>query len=112
MPVIGAGKTEEEMEKRLGAAVIAGWPLICLDNVVGELGGDALCRLIEQERPHVRVLGLSELVEVEARGISVFRQRQQRHHLRRLVPAGGHLSARSEDGAPRAEEVQGEPGGA
>jgi hypothetical protein len=72
MPVIGAGKTEDETEKRLGAAVIQGFSLICLDNVVGELGGDALCRLVEQLRPQVRVLGISKLVEVEPRSVTFF----------------------------------------
>ena len=36
MPVLGAGKNEEELEKRLGAAVIHGQSLVCIDNVVGE----------------------------------------------------------------------------
>ncbi|WLB64669.1 PriCT-2 domain-containing protein [Bradyrhizobium japonicum] len=72
MPVISAGKSEEEMEKRLGAAVIRGQPLICIDNVVGELGGDALCQLVEQSRPSVRVLGMSQLVDVDARSTSYF----------------------------------------
>ena len=57
MPVLGAGKNEEELEKRLGAAVIHGQSLVCIDNVVGEIGGDALCRLVEQPRPSVRILG-------------------------------------------------------
>src|SRR6476620_5394375 len=72
MPVIGAGKTEEELEKRLGAAVIHGQSLVCIDNVVGELGGDALCRQIEQPRPFVRVLGQSLNVEIDARGTTYF----------------------------------------
>jgi hypothetical protein len=72
MPVLGAGKSEEEMEKRLGAAVIQGRSLICLDNVVGEIGGEELCRLIEQPRPSVRVLGSSQLIEVEARSTTYF----------------------------------------
>ena len=72
MPVFGAGKTEEELEKRLGAAVIHGQSLVCIDNVVGELGGDALCRLIEQPRPSVRVLGQSLNVEIDARSTTYF----------------------------------------
>ena len=72
MPVIGAGGSEEEMEKRLGAAVIAGWPLICLDNMIGKLGGQALCQLVEQPRPHVRILGYSQLVPVEAHATAFF----------------------------------------
>ncbi|BBB98997.1 hypothetical protein [Bradyrhizobium elkanii] len=72
MPVIAAGESERETEKRLGAAVIHGRSLICIDNVTGELGGDALCQLVEQPRPSVRVLGLSQLVEVEARSSTYF----------------------------------------
>jgi putative DNA primase/helicase len=72
MPVMSAGKTVEETEKRLGAAVIAGQTLICIDNVEGELGGDALCQLIEQVRPNVRILGQSKLIEVDGRSMSIF----------------------------------------
>jgi putative DNA primase/helicase len=72
MPVISAGKTVEETEKRLGAAVIAGQSLICIDNVEGELGGDALCQLIEQVRPSVRILGQSKLIEVDGRSMCFF----------------------------------------
>ena len=48
MPVIAAGRTEEETEKRLGAALLTGQPLITIDNVNGELRGDALCQIIER----------------------------------------------------------------
>ena len=72
MPVLGAGKSEEELEKRLGAAVIHGQALICVDNIVGEIGGDALCRLVEQPRPNVRILGQSTMIEVDARSTSYF----------------------------------------
>jgi putative DNA primase/helicase len=67
MPVIAAGRNEEETEKRLGAAVMAAQPLIAIDNVNGELAGDALCQIAERPRPQVRILGKSELIEVEAR---------------------------------------------
>ena len=72
MPVLGTGKNEEELEKRLGAAVIHGQSLVCIDNVVGEIGGDALCRLIEQPRPSVRILGQSTNVEIDARSVTYF----------------------------------------
>ena len=62
MPVMAAGRSEEETEKRLGAALIAGQPLISIDNVNGELGGDALCQIIERPLVDVRVLGKSERV--------------------------------------------------
>jgi hypothetical protein len=72
MPVIPTGKTEEELEKRLGAAMLASQQLVTIDNVTGVLRGDALCQMIERPRPQVRVLGRSELVEVEARGTTFF----------------------------------------
>jgi hypothetical protein len=72
MPVTAAGKSEEETEKRLGAALLAGQPLISIDNVNGELAGDALCQIIERPTVNIRILGKSELVSVEARSTSVF----------------------------------------
>ena len=72
MAIIAAGKTAEETEKRLGAAVIAGQTMITIDNVEGRFGGDALCQLIEQVRPKVRILGQSTLVEVDGRSMSIF----------------------------------------
>ena len=66
MPVIAAG-TVEETEKRLGAALLTGQPLITIDNVNSELKGDALCQIIERSMPQIRSLGRSELVDVEAR---------------------------------------------
>ena len=72
MPVITAGRSEEENEKRLGAAVLASQSLVTLDNVNGELRGDALAQMIERPRPLVRILGRSELFEVEAGGTTFF----------------------------------------
>jgi hypothetical protein len=72
MPVISQGPHDEEMEKRLGAAVMTGQPLVCIDNVARVLRGDALAQIIERSRPQVRILGKSELVEVEAVGITLF----------------------------------------
>jgi hypothetical protein len=66
-PVMAAGRTEEETEKRLGAALLAGQPIISLDNVNGELGGDALCQIIERPVVEIRILGKSERVRIEAR---------------------------------------------
>lgn len=66
-PVMAAGKTAEETEKRLVAAVIAGRPIISIDNVNGELGGDCLCQIVERPNVDVRMLGKSELVSIESR---------------------------------------------
>ncbi len=43
-PVIAQGKSEEEMEKRLGAALIAGDGLIAIDNCEQPLRGELLCQ--------------------------------------------------------------------
>ena len=72
MPVMAAGASEEELEKRLGAALLTGQPLICIDNVNGELKGDALCQAIERSLVEIRILGESERVRIEARGTSLF----------------------------------------
>ena len=72
MPVISTGKDEIETEKRLGAALMTGQPLISIDNISGELGGDALCQIIERPVVDIRVLGLSKNMRIEARGTSVF----------------------------------------
>lgn len=71
-PVMAAGRTEEETEKRLGAALLAGQPLISIDNVNGTLGGDALCQAIERPVVEVRILGRSERVRIEARATTFF----------------------------------------
>ena len=66
-PVIAAGRTEEETEKRLGAMLISGQPIVSIDNVNGELGGEALAQITERPLVRVRVLGKSETVEIESR---------------------------------------------
>jgi hypothetical protein len=62
--VIAQGKTEEEMEKRLGAAFIAGDALISIDNREIPLGGELLCQALTQTTLKVRVLGKSLNAEV------------------------------------------------
>lgn len=57
--VIAQGKTEEEMEKRLGAALIAGDQLISIDNCESALGGELLCQCLTQQSLKVRILGKS-----------------------------------------------------
>jgi putative DNA primase/helicase len=72
MPVMSTGANVEETEKRLGAALMAGQPLISIDNISGELGGDALCQVIERPVVKIRILGRSEEVRIEARGTSTY----------------------------------------
>jgi putative DNA primase/helicase len=70
-PVISAGKTDEETEKRLVSALLNGQSVISIDNVNGELGGDLLCQMVERPLVSVRPLGSSKLVKIENRA-SVF----------------------------------------
>lgn len=63
-PVIAQGKSEEEMEKRLGAALIAGDVLIAIDNCEEPLGGELLCQALTQTSLKVRILGKSVNAEV------------------------------------------------
>lgn len=66
-PVLTAGRTEEETEKRLVAAMLSGQTIISIDNVNGQLGGDFLCQMIERPTVGVRPLGQSTYVKVESR---------------------------------------------
>ena len=64
MPVMSAGKSEEEFEKRLGAALIAGDMAISIDNCDADLGGALLCQCLTQGELNVRQLGHSRYVGV------------------------------------------------
>ena len=58
-PVLAQGKTEEEMEKRLGAALMAGDTLISFDNCEQPLGGELICQALTQPTLNIRILGKS-----------------------------------------------------
>ena len=71
-PVMSAGKTEEELGKRIGAKILSGSPLMCIDNVNGEIGGDDLCQAVDQAIVEIRVLGTSSMPQtVTARARSL-----------------------------------------
>jgi hypothetical protein len=72
MPVMSTGANEEETEKRLASAMIAGQSLISIDNVSIPLKGDSLCQLIERPVVKVRILGQSRQVQVDTRGLLIF----------------------------------------
>jgi hypothetical protein len=63
MPVIAQGRGEEELEKRLGAALIAGDSTISIDNCEHPLQSALLCQILTQQKINVRLLGLSRNVE-------------------------------------------------
>jgi len=56
---------EEETEKRLASLFLAGHAAILLDNCTLPVGGDALCAMLTSEKYSVRVLGKSEMHEVQ-----------------------------------------------
>jgi putative DNA primase/helicase len=64
-PAIAAGRDEAETEKRLAAELMTGQPIISIDNLNGELGGDLLCQAIERPIIKSRVLGMSENRRIE-----------------------------------------------
>lgn len=65
-PVISAAPDDEiETEKRLVGLLLAGFPLLNLDNINGELGGDLLCQATERPFIQIRPLGKSDIVEIE-----------------------------------------------
>lgn len=64
-PVISLTVNPEENEKRLGGAALSQQPIIALDNVSIDLGGDFLCQVTERPRLRVRRLGTSDLVIVD-----------------------------------------------
>jgi len=66
-PVASAAPDEAETEKRIAGLLLAGYPLVSLDNCNGELGGDLLCQAIERPFIRIRPLGASEIVEIESR---------------------------------------------
>jgi putative DNA primase/helicase len=67
-PVITTCKSVEEMEKRLGALLLEGAPMINLDNASDNIGGDLLCQITEQRIVRIRILGRSEAPTCEWRG--------------------------------------------
>jgi hypothetical protein len=58
--VIAQGKSEEELEKRLGALLLAGDPVIAIDNCEAPLSSEFLCSMLTQQAVRPRILGRSE----------------------------------------------------
>jgi hypothetical protein len=63
MPVIAPGKTEEELEKRLGASLLAGDAMVSIDNCENVLQSSLLCQALTQTVLSIRLLGQSRNVE-------------------------------------------------
>jgi hypothetical protein len=59
-PALSQGKSAEEDEKRLSTVLMAGDPVIHIDNCERPIAGDFLCSMLTQETVQARILGLSE----------------------------------------------------
>ena len=62
--VVAFSPDPKETEKRLIAHALAGYPLLALDNVSGDLEGDFLCQITERPLLQLRPLGTSNLIRV------------------------------------------------
>src|SRR6516165_2019187 len=67
--VVAASRNSDEREKRLGASLLSGRPLIALDNLSGELESDLLCQITSQSVVTFRPLGSSEEFKLECRSV-------------------------------------------
>jgi hypothetical protein len=61
---ISIGKDPVELEKRLGAELIAGSSIVSLDNCSAPVDGDLINQCLTQPRVKVRILGKSENAEI------------------------------------------------
>jgi hypothetical protein len=68
-PVITASKSIEEAEKRLGAIVLEGTPMVSLDNCSVDIEGDFICQMVDRRTLKPRILGKSESPSVEWGGM-------------------------------------------
>lgn len=66
-PVIPPTRDDDELEKRLTAAMLAGTSIISLDNIVARLGSSLLCQALTEPMVDVRPLGSSNLMRIEQR---------------------------------------------
>jgi putative DNA primase/helicase len=64
--VLAPGQTEEELEKRLGATLMAGDSIVSIDNCDRPLGGVLLCQMLSESTVRPRILGLSKAPELRS----------------------------------------------
>jgi len=63
-PMASIGSNDEEAEKRLDSAMLAGDPVLVLDNVDRPIGGERLCSILTEPSVRLRVLGRSDMTTV------------------------------------------------
>ena len=109
-PVVSIGTSEAETEKRLGSMLLAGDPVVAIDNVPEDtaLGGDTLCQMLTQETIRIRILGLSmapelptgSLVTATGNNLKVLGDMTRRTLLCRIDPAVERPENREFDSDP------------
>ena len=57
-------RTDEEMQKQIGACLMAGRPIVCFDNLEGELRAPSLALAITAKEYEARILGFSRNMTV------------------------------------------------
>jgi phage/plasmid primase-like uncharacterized protein len=58
------GHDQQEFEKRVDAAILAGDPVLVIDNISWPLGGDNLCSAATSDFANIRPLGTSQPIKV------------------------------------------------
>ena len=115
---VTGGGTAQELEKRIGAELIAGGPMLFLDNLNDRaLRSDLLASAITERPARVRVLGRSQMVALNAtafvvltgNGLSVSEDLARRFIRIELDPRTEHPEARRFDVDIRAESRRRRP---
>jgi hypothetical protein len=66
-PAMSQGKDPEEDEKRLGAALRSGDPVLLIDNCIRPIRGDFICSMLTQSTVKIRILGESRNLQLPCR---------------------------------------------
>ncbi len=69
---MGYGSKNEESEKRIDSALLAGDPIVVVDNVERPLEGNAICIVLTQTQKRVRDLGFSRLLDAPTTSTMIF----------------------------------------
>ena len=104
-PAANYSRSEDEVSKVVGTALMQGAPIFCLDNIEHELKGTQLCTAITEPTPSIRVSGRSENVTVKSRTFFPC-DRQQHIHRRGYDPARYVMPTQRWDRTPRAARLQ------
>lgn len=69
--VVGASCDEDELEKRLGASLMAGDRVLSLDNIDRPIKSERLCQILTQEAVKLRILGRSTNIDTPTNALMI-----------------------------------------